>query len=69
MSRARSPSEGIETRSLLVRLTAWFSLAWPPPKTSPARLARMLRDANLRLREACIEDVKALPERGLPQST
>lgn len=30
------------------------------------RLARMLRDANLRLREACIEDVKALPERGLP---
>jgi DNA replication protein DnaC len=32
------------------------------------RLARMLRDANLRLREACIEDVKALPERGLPQA-
>jgi DNA replication protein DnaC len=32
------------------------------------RLGRLLRDANLRLREACIEDVKALPERGLPQA-
>lgn len=32
------------------------------------RLARLLRDANLRIREACIEDVKATPERGLPQA-
>jgi DNA replication protein DnaC len=32
------------------------------------RLSRLLRDANLRLREACIEDVKATPERGLPQA-
>jgi DNA replication protein DnaC len=32
------------------------------------RLSRLLRDANLRIREACIEDVKATPERGLPQA-
>ncbi len=32
------------------------------------RLTRLLRDANLRIREACIEDVKATPERGLPQA-
>lgn len=32
------------------------------------RLSRLLRDANLRIREACMEDVKALPERGLPQA-
>ena len=32
------------------------------------RLTRLLRDANLRIREACIEDVKAIPERGLPQA-
>jgi DNA replication protein DnaC len=32
------------------------------------RLSRLLRDANLRIRVACIEDVKATPERGLPQA-
>ena len=32
------------------------------------RLGRLLRDANLRIREACIENVRALPERGLPQA-
>jgi DNA replication protein DnaC len=32
------------------------------------RLGRLLRDANLRIRHACIEDVKANPERGLPQA-
>lgn len=32
------------------------------------RLGRLLRDANLRVREACIENVKAIPERGLPQA-
>lgn len=32
------------------------------------RLSRLLRDANFRIREACIEDVKATPERGLPQA-
>lgn len=33
------------------------------------RLSRLLRDANLRVRDACIEDVNASPERGLPQAT
>jgi len=32
------------------------------------RLSRLLRDASLRLNDACIEDVKATPERGLPQA-
>lgn len=33
------------------------------------RLSRLLRDANLRVRDACIEDVNSSPERGLPQAT
>ena len=33
------------------------------------KLQRLLRDANFRLREACMEDVKATAERGLPPAT
>ena len=32
------------------------------------RLSRLLRDASLRVRDACILNVKATPERGLPQA-
>jgi DNA replication protein DnaC len=32
------------------------------------RLQRLLRDAEFRMAEACVEDIKASPERGLPQA-